>query len=54
MRQVVEINSYAVTTHQTGLKGQENPLGTGCFQDFTSIDVQVIKDHGQFVDEGNV
>ena len=52
--QVVEFYPDAVPANQTRLKGQEILLGSGGFKYFRSIDVQAIKDHGQFIDEGNV
>ena len=52
--QVVGIYPDAVSANQTRLKRQEISLGFGRFKYFMSIDVQAIKDHGQFVDEGDV
>ena len=52
--QVIGIDPDAVPAHQTGLEIEEVPLGVGGIEDVIDRNPELVKDHGHFIDEGDV
>src|SRR5690625_1949656 len=52
--QVVRVHADAVAADQAGLKGQEIPFGGGGVEYGGRVQAQVVEQHGQLVDKGEI
>src|SRR5881628_3349032 len=54
MRQIVRIDTDAVSAHESGPEMQKIPFRSSCFQHLGGVDADLVKNEGKFIDERDI